>query len=303
MNPKFFPSRSEVIYQALNQRSHQDKNLFSENKQPRYWNLSDLALLYPTFFNMKSPVSAGMIKQINKNVLDHIPEFIDITPEPIHVLNEKETYNVYDKDTKELKTVKNGTNQKLTRVACEYLFRQCKGAAFEQAYFMFPHKSVAELDKITETINFERIRDQVAASSNILSAIINRSRGAKNFSFGEIWSAMWRAFYYVKDMEDLRIRYNIKKSPLDYMKTRTLIYVNGLLQEIILKFCNDNYVHVDEIKNFAITKMQLARAHFIRYGSTPEEQLLEKSSYHTIEKIRDARIKFWQEQFPISLQR
>lgn len=301
MNPKFFPSNAEVIYQGLNQRSHQDTNLFSEEEQPSYWNLSDLALMYPNFFDMKSPISAETIKKINKNVLNHVPEFIDITTDPIHVLNIKATYNIYIKDTEELKTVKNGTNQKLTRVACEHLFRQYKGAEFEQAYFMFPHKSVDELIQASHTIRFERIRDQVAASSNILSAIINRSNGARNFSFGEVWSAMWRAFYNVRDMDELRTRFNIKKSPLDYMKPQTLIYVNSLLQEIILKFCNDNFVHIDEIRDFATTKMLLARARFIRYGSKPEEQLLEKSSYHTIEKVRDARIKFWQEHFPISL--
>ena len=303
MNPKFFPSNSEIIYEALNQRRLQQKDIFSQEEKPYYWNLSDLAILYPNFFDARTPISSSIIKKINDNVLKHVPEFYELDPQPIHVLNTKETYNIYIKDIQEIKTIKNGTNQRLTRVACEYLFRQCKGAEFEQAYFLFPNKDVTELTFASLELKFERIRDQIASSSNVLSAIINRAKGANKTSFGEIWATMWRTLYSVQTMDELRERFNIKTSPIDYMKPQTLIYINSLFQEIILRFCNSNYVHVNEIKDFAYTKMLLARAHFIRYGSTPEEQLLEKNSYRRIEKIRDARKILWQEHFPLSLTR
>ena len=303
MNPKFFPSNTEIVYQALNLRRHQEKDLFSEDEKPCYWKLSDLAILYPMFFDARTPVSAQTIKKINNNVLDHVPEFYQLTPQPVHVLNTKETYNIYIKDIQEIKTIRNGTNQQLTRVACEYLFRQIKGAEFEQAYFLFPQKNSEELTLAAEDIKFERLRDQIASSSNILSAIINRASGATKSSFSEVWSTMWRTLYGVKNMDELRTRFNIKTSPIDYMKPQTLVYMNSLLQEIILKFCNNNHVHIDEIKDFACTKMMFARARFARYGSKPEEQLLEKSSYRQIEKIREARIKFWNEHFPLSLQK
>ena len=301
--PKFFPSNSEITYQALNQRRNQDNALFTETELSPYWKLSDLAILYPNFFNVKQPVSQGTVNKIRNNILDTcIPEFQDLTPEPVHVLNVKETYNFYIKDTNEIKTAKNSLNQKLSPVACEYLFRQLKGAEFEQAYFLCPDKNVDELIPISQELHFERIRDQVASSSNILSALINRAQGHTKTSFSEIWATMWHILYHVNNMDELRTHFNIKSSPIDYMKPQTLIYMNSIFQDIILHFCNRTYIHVDEIKDYAATKAALARANFVRYGSKPEEQLLEKSSYSRIEKIRHARIKFWKKYYPLSLQ-
>ncbi len=301
MNPKVYPSDNEVIYQSLTQRCFQNTDLFQTEEKSCYWKLSDLAILYPNFFDMNSPISAGTIQKINNNVLDHIPEFHKLTKQPVHVLNIKETYNMYIKDTNFFKTVKNRKNQQLTRVACEHLFRKIQGAEFEQAYFLFPNKNVAELTLAAHEIEFERIRDQIASSSNILSAIINRAQNSERNSFAEVWAYMWCKLYSVQNMDELRDRYNIKTSPIDYMKPRTLVYINGILQEIILHFCDRTIVSVEEIKEYAASKAAFARANFIRYGSKPEEQLLEKNSYRRIEKMRDARIKFWQENYTLSL--
>jgi hypothetical protein len=303
MKQKFLPSSAEIIYNALNQRRHQDSSLFSETETSPYWKLSDLAILYPDFFDVKAPVSQQTIKKIKNTVLDScVPEFYDLTQEPIHVLNTKETFNFYIKDTDEIKTVKNGTNQKISPVACEYLFRQIQGAEFQQAYFLYPDKNADELIIAAQEIRFERIRDQIASSSNILSAIINRANGAKKSSFSEIWSTIWHILYHINNMDELRTQYNIKSSPIDYMKPQTLIYMNSILQDIILRFYNKGNVHINEIKDYAATKAALARAHFIRYGSTPEKQFLEKSSYSRIEKIRQSRVKFWKKYYPLSLQ-
>ena len=303
MKPKYYPSNAEIIYQALNQRKNKDNPLFPETELSPYWKLSDLAILYPNFFDVRQPVSKGTTRQITDNVLKCCePEFYTLTPEPVHVLNFKETFNFYIKETNEIKTAKNATNQKLSPVACEHLFRQFKGAEFEQAYFLCPDKKVEELIPVSQELHFERIRDQIASSSNILSAIINRAQGHTKTSFSEIWATMWRILYQVNNMDELRSRYNIKSSPIDYMKPQTLIYINGIFQDIILHFCNRTYIHIDEIKDYAATKATLARANFIRYGSKPEDQLLEKSSYSRIEKIRHIRVKFWEKHYPLSLQ-
>lgn len=303
MKHKYLPSREEITYQALNQRRYQEKSLFSETENMPYWKLSDLAILYPNFFDVRQPVSDATIRKMNETIINScLPDFYDLTPTPVHILNTKETYNLYIKETNEIKTVKNSKNQNLSPVACEYLFRQLKGAEIEQAYFLYPNKTPEELKEAVYELRFERIRDQIASSSQMLSAIINRSYGARKTSFSEIWSTMWHILYQVNNMDELRARYNIKSSPLDYMTPQTLIYMNSIFQDIILHFCDKPYVNVNEIKDYVSTRAALARAHFIRYGSTPEQQLLEKNSYSRIEKIRSARVKFWKQYYPISLQ-
>jgi hypothetical protein len=302
MKQKIFPSGTDIVYQALNQRKHKDASVFSETPKPYYWKLSDLTILYPNFFSIKSPISKQTASKIKECVLNScVPEFYNLNPEPIHVLDTKETFNFYIKATNEIQTVKNGKNQKLSAVACEYLFRQIKGAEFEQAYFLYPNKNIEDLQTASQEIKFERIRDQVANLSNILSAIINRSRGSTKTSFSEVWSLMWTILYKVNSMDELRANFNIKSSPLDYMKQQTLIYMSSVFQDIILHFCNRTNTHIQEIKDYVSTKATLTRAHFIRYGSTPEAQLSEKNSYYRIEKIRRDRVKFWKEQYPLSL--
>ena len=303
MTQRTIPSRAELIKQTLNMRRQQESDLFDTlGKSVYFWKLSDLAILYPQFFDTKKPVSQKTALKMKSMVTEAIPRFEQLPEQPVHILTTKESYNIYIPETNRIKTVKNGTDQHLTNVACEYLFRQQNDAELEQAYFLTPNKPAPELIDMAQNLKFEKIRNQIAQTSNLLSAIINRAYGADKSSFSKIWSLIWETLYRVKSMDTLREQYNIKTSPIDYMKPQTVIFINAMLQEIVFNFANRPFYTVRDIYNNAQAKALMARAKFIKYGSTPEKQLIEKNTYSIIEKIRRVRKNFWNENYPLSLE-
>ena len=302
MTQKNIPSRAELIKRTLNTRCQQKSDLFyTPNANTCFWKFSDLAILYPQFFSMKKQVSQKTAHKIKNMITDTIPEFRQLTEQPVHILTVKEPYNIYNPETNRIRSVKNGTDQHLTRVACEYLFRQQNGAELEQAYFLLPNGPDFELIDLAQDLKFEKIRDQIAQTSNLLAAIINRAHGADKSSFKKIWSLIWETLYKVKSMDTLREQHNIKTSPIDYMKPQTIIFINAMLQEIVLNFANKQFYTINDIYNQAKTKATLARIQFIKYGSTPEKQLMEQNTYLIVEKIRRARKSFWLANYPKSL--
>lgn len=295
-------TNTEIICRTLDQIQNQDNLLFSEYKTPQFWRLSDLELLYPTIFKTEIPFSWDIRKKIQEYAESTVPEFVNLTPKPIHILNTQESYNIVDRQTNTVHTKRKAANQFLTRVACEYIFRQHPGTELQQAYFMNPGKTVSEIDIAKDNIKLERARQQITDSSKILSAIVNRSRGANKNSFSEIWGTMWHTLYKVKNMDELRNGYGIKTSPLDYMSATTLIFMNNMLQNVISHFCTEPNCNVETIKSAIQNMANITRRRFIEYGSTPEAQILSKRTVSTVEKVQKERTKFWKQYYPISLQ-
>ena len=303
MIQKNIPSRAELIKQTLNTRRQQENDLFCEHDQnPYFWKLSDLVILYPQFFDMKKTISQQTANKIKDMVINAIPEFAQLTEQPVHILTVKEPYNIYNPETNRVRTIKNRNNHHLTNVACEYLFRQQNGLELETAYFLDPSKNTPELITMAQNLRFEKIRDQIAQTSNLLAAIINRAYGADKSSFRKVWALIWETLYKVKSMDILRERHNIKTSPIDYMKPQTVIFINAMLQEVVFNFADKPFYTIDDIYKHAKTKATLARTQFIRYGSTPEQQLTEQNTYLIIEQIRRTRKNFWRANYSQSLQ-
>ena len=84
-----FIERVKTVCKALDQRCYQDNTLFSDEKTPCYWKMSDLAHLYS--FNMDNMVSTGRIYELKALVEKNVPEFKELYPQPIHILNIKDT--------------------------------------------------------------------------------------------------------------------------------------------------------------------------------------------------------------------
>lgn len=302
MANKNIPSRAELVKQTLNIRRYRENDLFREYSQnPFFWKLSDLAILYPDLFDTRTPVSQQTAKKIDTMVINAIPEFGQITEKPVHVLNVKEPYNIYDCEKNRIKIVRNGKDQHLTGVMCEYLFGQQKDTELEQAYFLYPNRTTQHLIDAAQNLRFEKIRNQISQTSNLLSAIINRAHGSDKTSFGQTWSLIWTNLYHVKSMDDLRKKYNIKTSPIDYMKRQTLVFMNAMLQEIVFNFSNRPSYTLADVHQHAKEKAETARTKFFQYGSTPEAQLTEKSTYSIVEKIRQDRKNFWRKNYLLSL--
>ena len=302
MSQNKYISNTELACKALDQKQNQEKLLFGEYETPQFWRLSDLELLYPAMFETRVPFSSGTINRLRNYALGIVPEFKDLTPEPVHILKIKDTFSTIDRQTNTVMNVKNGNNQLLTRIACEYIFSEFPGTELQQAYFMSPNKTVEEIDTLKNDIKLEHARDQIAKSSQILSAIVNRARGANKNSFSEIWGAMWHTLYNVQNMDELRNGYNIKTTPLDYMSAITLSFVNGMLQNVISQFYTRQNNNVESIKSTVQNMANIARRRFIEYGSTPEAQILPKRTNSVIDRVKKTREKFWKQYYPISLQ-
>ena len=304
MTQQTYPSESEFICTALNQRRNQTNDLFGEGAC--FWKLSDLALLYPNIFNMNSLVSQYTVNNMTEDITNHIPEFQSLTTQPVHVLKIKSSYNMHPNpmNPNEITFVKKGNDQQLSRVACEYLFRQISGTAIQQAYFMFPQKTPDEISEISKEINFERLRAKSIQSNNVFSAIVNRASGSRKISFDDVWATFWRIFYNENNMNELRARYDIKKgqSPFDRMNMQTLDFTLKIVQEIIMQFRNQNPAYIQDIINFTQYKALSARKQYQdKFGTNPENTLTDKNTYNIVEKVRRMRKAFWQNEYPISL--
>jgi len=299
------PSNTQIAIQALTTIRNKDNLLFSQT--PYFWKLSDLSVLYPNYFDIKTPISQSIARQLDETVIKNIPEFASIVQHPVHILTVNETYNI----GKELKDntwhgilqIRNGHNQHFTNVACEYLFGTKKGSAAQlaQAYFLFPNKTAEEIVSKAKEIRFERIRNAIIDLSTVLSGIVNRARYANKDSFSEVWALIWRNLYNVSDIHILRDKYGIKTSPIDYVAEPELIEIYLVLNEIIQKLANIPSLTIDEVKNWAARCAYFARTRLISKGKVPESNFTGKNSYNRLVKIRNARKKFWMENYQISL--
>jgi len=302
------PTVNELKKSNFDQRKRQNYNLFDDNdSKTDFWNLSDLAILYPAYFNTHNLIQQKTIQRFTNTILSNIPEFQNINPKPIHITTIEQKFCLIDKDTKTAK-IKHGTDQQISRTACEFLFHEIPGAEFEQAYFLFPNQNIDTLNSVIENLRFEKARSEISTSSKIISSMINHSRYR---DFEAIWASMWTTLFAVRNMQELRERYKIKTSPMDYMKYKTLIYINNLLRQIIEKHSNSINTHnqssdntsieIEELQNSLKDMALKARADFRYYGSTPEAQLLDYNTYPKIQKIQKQRINFWKENFLKSL--
>ena len=303
MSNKNKPSVTELICNKLNQRGYQDTDLFSEKQSPCYWRLSDLVNLYPDLLDITKPISQSQIHQMEYQILNTIPKFKDITPKPIHVLSIKENYVLRDQTNNLMKTVKNGTNQYITRVACEYLFSQLNNKETEQAYFLSPNKTIEEISNVAKEVKFEHIRNQISGLTNTLASYTKQANPRNPNRYKEIWGIIWQNFYNVQNTNTLKQSYNIRTSPIDYMTDESLRIMNRMLQTIISRYQNCMYHNIYNLEDIARNVAISARAYFTTHGTTPEQHLTTINSHPRLTKIQKLREKFWLQYYPETLQR
>ena len=301
------PSPREVnIYKALNQRRYQDNaSLFDNQETSSYWTLSDLTILYPNYFDISQPISSSVITKINSMVFKAIPAFQNLTPQPIHILNFKEDYNAFVNETHEIKAIKNGTNQKLSPIVCEYLFGQINGAEFEQAYFMCPNRQIEDIKSISNQIRFANVRTQVKRLSENLASITKHAIGSNLDSYSDVWSYLWCRLFNVQSMDILRQRYCLKENEtiLDYMTLGPLNYMNKILPEILSRIYTRPHVSIDEIKYIISIVISPDRiAQFTKDFGDPVTKYTQKNTETGIlAPINRARTALWYKTYPLSL--
>ena len=141
-----------------------------------------------------------------------------------------------------------------------------------------PSNAGYELKIASENIKLEQMRSSIANNSNLLSAIINRAYGAKKTSFSKVWHELWCAFYNTNH-ESVTDRYNLKSSPINYMRPNTFNYIISMLQNIETQFANKQYYSINEVLQAVRNMGSFARSNFTRHGITPENELTDEDSY------------------------
>lgn len=301
MTNNLYSTKPENIYNALNQRKICDNQMFLETPPVCFWRLSDLALLYPDFFNIKNTISQQETYEINKHITNLVPKLKNLTPTPIHVLTIKDNYVIHDYKTQRPRLILNGTNQYLTSVACEYLFKKFDNTETEQAYFLSTNNQNSNPTELIPEIKIERIRNQVSFNCRIFSSLIKNAQGANKFYFASIWKMIWDNIYGVNVIDTLQQRYNVKTTIIDHMSFLSLNIVNQMLQKIIFKYRNSASQNIQTLMDITQRMAILTNNTFAKYNTHPLNELSHQNTHNRIKKLNHVRIKFWNEYYPKSL--
>lgn len=304
------PSPREIkvkqVIDTLNPLCRQDNDLFSTSKNPVYIKLSDLSNWYPNIFSINRPIDNNTINMMNNEIKTALPKINTLLY--THVLNTKENYNIRNPQNNIITVVKKSINQRLTPVACEYIFRlhnpntNTSDTSIEQAYFLSQQKTISVVDILAQKIQIEQIRKRIASNSKQLWSITTHSYAADAKSTREIWSSLWRGFYAVHSMADLRDAKNIKTSPIDHMTIESLYFINDVLENIITQCNAKRNLTINDVKFIISAAANRARNAFVnKFKKAPELHLLKENMKNTLEQVQNIRKRFWLEYYPISL--
>ena len=287
-------------------RKQKKYTLFDYQQAQYFWSLSDLNFAYPKHFNPKTPFSSTVAYNLKNYAIKTVPTFEKLDYTPVHFETVRETYNIYDDERQRILKIRNGKNQKLSLVACEYIFNQIPRHEVEQACFLFPNDSLPQsVYEHAEEIKLMHARQQITETMKKLSSLINRCDDKKGPNpYALIIGNFWNKLYDAPNSETLHIKNNIRNdlSPLDYMKTGTLIYINNLFQIIINQFWNSEYVKFEQIKAYMEDAALFARSEAIyKYRTRPECSLLPTDTTKRINAINKARKNLLETYYPLSL--
>ena len=129
------PQKNKEIFDKLNSTVYQD------SKTPEYWLWSDLKSLYPEFLGNSSHIPTDWFTdKLHTTITQNVSAFKYMITKPTHIKTIVADNNS-DSDYSYNINTESNIDQKLTRLACEFLFKQYRGTEFTQAYFLFPNAS------------------------------------------------------------------------------------------------------------------------------------------------------------------
>ena len=287
--------RNQEIFYALNNTKKQ------EPKSPEFWLWSDLASLYPKFLNKSVFIPVDWFSdKIHTTITQSVPAFEHLIEKPVHVKTIN-TNNVYQHitpcDTFELEKT---MDQKLTRLACEYLFKQYYGAEFAQAYFLFPNANINELNDKIDDIKIYRRHQDIHNVIRQSASIILRVTGRTKATVCEVYKNTWAKFFDTENLDDLRKQYNIQHSPFDNMQLDFSCYPNqwdyvyNMFRDMINQLDPHTELEIDDIIGQCEESAQIQRNMMKKHtGKTPEEFLTKIDLGLKSKQIDNDRKQFW----------
>lgn len=287
--------RNQEIFDALNKTKKQ------ESKSPEFWLWSDLASLYPKFLNKSVFIPVDWFSdKIHTTITKSVPAFEVMIKKPVHVKTIN-TNNVYQHitpcDTFELEKT---MDQKLTRLACEYLFKQYYGAEFAQAYFLFPNATFNELNDKIDDIKLYRRHQDINNVAKQAASIIIRTTGRTKASVCEAYTKTWEKFFGTENLTELKTTYDIQHSIYDHMQPdfqcfpNQWDYVYNMFRDMIIQLDPHQILELDEVIEQCQECAQIQRDMMKKHtGKTPEEFLIKTDFGAKSKQIDMERKQFW----------
>ena len=287
--------RNREIFDTLNETKKQ------EPKSPEFWLWSDLTSLYPKFLNKSAFIPTDWFSdKMHTTIIQNVPAFETMVDKPVHVKTIN-TNNVYQQvtpcDTFELEKT---MDQKLTRLACEYLFKQYYGAEFAQAYFLFPNATFNELiDKIDDIKIYRRHQDINNVVKQAASIILRTTRKTNMFVH-DVYENAWAKFFGTENLAELKAKYDVQHSIYDHMQLDFQCYPNqwdyvyNMFRDMINQLDPHQILTLDDVTNecneCAQTQRYMLKKHT---GKTPEEFLTKIDLGAKSKQIDTERKQFW----------
>lgn len=263
--------RGQEIYNMLNMTKKQESN------SPEFWLWSDLASAYPKFFDKSTLVPMDSFSEnLHKTITQGVPAFENKTDKPTHIVE-----------------INTGTNQKLTRLACEYLCGKYYGAEFAQAYFLFPNTPFIELYEKVKDIKTYRNYHDIDNTKKRLAAIILRVTNQNQAAANNAFNIIWAKFLNVKNVNEFRQKYDVKHSPIDHIQPDQWRYVYYMFRDVILQLNPHTELDFTEIKQQSKESAQFARHLFEKYKQKPEDFLSTTDFSIKPKQIDMERKYFW----------
>jgi hypothetical protein len=287
--------RNREIFDALNETKKQ------ESKSPEFWLWSDLTPLYPKFLNKSTFIPTDWFSdKMHATIIQNVPAFEAMVEKPVHIKTIN-TNNVYQQvtpcDTFELEKT---MDQKLTRLACEYLFKQYYGAEFAQAYFLFPNATLNELNDKIDDIKIYRRHQDIHNVIRQAASIILRVTGRTKATVYEIYQNTWTQFFNTENLADLKKQYNIKHSPFDNIQLDFSLYPNqwdyvyNMFRDMINQLDPHEILTLDDVTEQCNECAQIQRYMLKKHtGKNPEEFLTKIDLGAKAKQIDMERKQFW----------
>lgn len=306
-----------VLFESLNKAKKRN------NKQPDYWLLSDLSACHPQLLKPSYQIPVDKFaNSLHKIVTQRVPAFETLIVKPVHLITvstEKQNNNSFDTLNDEFKPQEN-TDQQLSRLACEYLFKQYRGAEFTQAYFLFPDCNVFELTKRADDIKTYRDYQWINNIISIMASVIMRVTSRSKASVYDALKVLWSEFLDTQQLDELKQSYQIEHSPLDHIQRDYWKYLSNMFNDVLLQsesYFNAKYelelkysdfqsstntvLDLEDIRKLCRESAKNMRHFFEKYYTKPEE-LLSNTDFSTpAREIDTIRKQFWFNNYTKSL--
>lgn len=287
--------RNREIFDTLNETKKQ------EPKSPEFWLWSDLTSLYPKFLNKSVFIPTDWFSdKMHATITQYVPAFETMVEKPVHVKTIN-TNNVYQQitpcDTFELEKT---MDQKLTRLACEYLFKQYYGAEFAQAYFLFPNATFNELNDKIDDIKIYRRHQDINNVVKQAASIILRTTGKTKTFVHDVYENAWAKFFGTENLAELKAKYDIQHSIYDHMQLDFQCYPNqwdyvyNMFRDMINQLDPHEILTLDDVTEQCNECAQIQRHMLNKHTGKNPEDFLAKTDLGTKSKQIDMeRKQFW----------